>query len=144
MHDEGTGGNTAGGYGIFPLFPLTNCSFASCPVGIQARATLRAAGKDCEFLPTSCALFPNMTATSAATPGYFTSTFVNGIKLETTSTRRAGLIRFEFPNSTSATNHVVVDLTNDLQRSFHGGSVSVTPSGRVKLQGTFLQVSLSV
>ena len=46
MHDEGTGGNAAGGYGIFPLFPLTGCAFASCPVGIAARATLRAAGKD--------------------------------------------------------------------------------------------------
>ncbi|KAF9562100.1 hypothetical protein CPC08DRAFT_688216 [Agrocybe pediades] len=121
MHDEGTGGNTAGGYGIFPLFPLTNCSFSTCPVGIQARAALRAAGKD------------------TATPGYFSSTFVNGIKLEATSTRRAGLIKFTFPPSSNGTNHVVVDLTNDLQRSFHGGSVSITPSGQVKLQGTFLQ-----
>lgn len=66
MHDEGTGGvdyflsnvssvsnvflihlqNTDGGYGIFPLFPLTNCSFTSCPVGIDARKALRAAGAD--------------------------------------------------------------------------------------------------
>ncbi|KAF4610046.1 hypothetical protein D9613_010665 [Agrocybe pediades] len=121
MHDEGTGGNTAGGYGIFPLFPLTNCSFSTCPVGIQARAALRAAGKD------------------TATPGYFSSTFVNGIILEATSTRRAGLIKFTFPPSSNGTNHVVVDLTNDLQRSFYGGSVSITPSGQVKLQGTFLQ-----
>lgn len=46
MHDEGTGGNTNGGYGIFPLFPLMNCNFASCPVGLSARQTLRAAGTD--------------------------------------------------------------------------------------------------
>jgi len=46
MHDEGTGGNAAGGYGIFPLFPLNGCTFASCPVGVAARAALRAAGKD--------------------------------------------------------------------------------------------------
>ncbi|KAJ7182732.1 glycosyl hydrolase family 92-domain-containing protein [Mycena crocata] len=119
MHDEGTGGNTNGGYGIFPLFPLTNCSFASCPVGITARAALRAAGTD------------------AAVPGYFTTTFTNQIKLETTSTRRAGLIRFTYP--TSGPNHVVIDLTNDLQRSFQGGALSVTSEGRVKLGGTFFQ-----
>ncbi|KAH9475893.1 putative secreted glycosidase [Psilocybe cubensis] len=119
MHDEGTGGNAAGGYGIFPLFPLNNCSFLSCPVGITFRAALRAAGKD------------------AASPGYFTTTFTNGIQIETTSTRRAGLIRFTFP--TSGTNFLVADLTNDLGRSFQGGSISIAPSGRVKLGGTFLQ-----
>ena len=46
MHDEGTGGNTAGGYGIFPLFPLSGCDFESCPVGLDARKALRAAGTD--------------------------------------------------------------------------------------------------
>ncbi|KAJ8082572.1 hypothetical protein PM082_008427 [Marasmius tenuissimus] len=118
LHDEGTGGNTNGGYGVFPLFPLANCSFQSCPVGIGPRAALRAAGAD------------------AASPGYFTTTFVNGIKIETTSTRRAGLIRFTY---SSDANHVVVDLTNDLQRSFEGGSISIDPNGRTKLSGTFLQ-----
>ncbi|KXN82944.1 hypothetical protein AN958_02027 [Leucoagaricus sp. SymC.cos] len=103
MHDEGTGGNTNGGYGICPLFPLINCDFTSCPVGLSARQAFRVAGTD------------------AASPGYFTSTFVNGIKLEATSTRRAGLIRFTFPSSATS-NHVVVDLSNDLQRSFHGGT----------------------
>ncbi|KAJ7220563.1 glycosyl hydrolase family 92-domain-containing protein [Mycena pura] len=119
MHDEGTGGNTDGGYGIFPLFPLTGCSFTTCPVDINVRAALRAAGTD------------------AATPGYFTTTFVNNIKLETTSTRRSGLIRFTYP--TEGPNHVVIDLTNDLGRSFSGGSLSVSADGRVKLGGTFLQ-----
>ncbi|KAG6890043.1 hypothetical protein C0995_012500 [Termitomyces sp. Mi166 len=124
MHDEGTGGNIDGGYGIFPLFPLSNCTFATCSVGITARQVLRAAGAD------------------AASPGYFTTTFVNGIKTETTSTRRAGLIRFSYPFASAdpmPTNHVVVDLTHDLQRSFEGGSISVFPSGRVELGATFLQ-----
>ncbi|KAJ7176679.1 glycosyl hydrolase family 92-domain-containing protein [Mycena filopes] len=119
MHDEGTGGNSNGGYGIFPLFPLTNCNFTSCPVGIAARAALRAAGAD------------------AASPGYFTTTFVNKIKIETTSTRRAGLIRFTYP--TTGPNQVVVDLTNDLGRSFSGGSLELSAAGRVKLGGTYLQ-----
>lgn len=76
----------------------------------------------------------------AASPGYFTTEFVNGIKLEATSTRRAGLIRFTYPTSADST-HVVIDLTHDLQRSFEGGSLLLNASiGRVKLAGTFLQV----
>ncbi|KAF5366597.1 hypothetical protein D9758_008976 [Tetrapyrgos nigripes] len=117
MHDEGTGGNTNGGYGIFPLFPLKNCTFESCPVGIGARAALRAAGAD------------------AATPGYFTTKFVNNIQIETTSTRRAGLIRFTFPDSEQ--NHIVVDLAHDLGRSFSGGSIAITSDGRVELSGSY-------
>ena len=78
---------------------------------------------------------------TAASPGYFTTTFVNDIKLETTSTRRAGLIRFTYPPS-AGSGFVVVDLTHDLQRSFEGGSLSLDASvGRVELSGTFLQVS---
>ncbi|KAG9221214.1 hypothetical protein CCMSSC00406_0007388 [Pleurotus cornucopiae] len=120
MHDEGTGGNTNGGYGIFPLFPLANCAFSSCPVGLDARKALRAANVD------------------VASPGYFATQFVNGIKIETTSTRRAGLIRFTYP--LAQVNHVVIDLTNDLQRSFEGGSISISPSDQtIKLGGTFLQ-----
>ena len=46
MHDEGTGGNTEGGYGFFPLFPLIDCTFTSCPVTLSAREAKRAAGAD--------------------------------------------------------------------------------------------------
>lgn len=50
MHDEGTGGNTDGGYGFFPLFPLSNCTFSDCPVGLKAREAKRAAGADGTFI----------------------------------------------------------------------------------------------
>ena len=49
IHDEGTGGNSAGGYGVFPLFPLSDCAFDSCPVGLDARKALRAPNADGEF-----------------------------------------------------------------------------------------------
>ncbi|EJD08450.1 uncharacterized protein FOMMEDRAFT_101848 [Fomitiporia mediterranea MF3/22] len=121
MHDEGTGGNTAGGYGIFPLFPLTNCTFDACPVALDSRKALRAANAD------------------KASPGYFTSAFENGIKLEATSTRQAGLIKFTYPADLNGT-FVVVDLANDLQRSFEGGNLDIdADSGRVTLKGTYLQ-----
>lgn len=139
MHDEGTGGNTNGGYGIFPLFPLANCSFTSCPVALDSRKTLRAAGADgmfqkkFEYHSSSCHVL------IAASPGYFTTTFTNGIKLETTSTRRAGLIRFTYPSSAEAS--VVIDLANDLQRSFQGaGSLDINSTlARVTATGTYLQ-----
>lgn len=139
MHDEGTGGNTAGGYGFFPLFPLNNCTFTSCPVAINARKAKRAANTDGTQLTNrdhhlQC-------AQSVAQPGYFSTQFVNGIQIEATSTRRAGLIRFTYPTSLSP-NHVVIDLSNDLQRSFEGGGITIVPDqGRVLLNGTFLQVS---
>ncbi|GJJ06552.1 hypothetical protein Clacol_000744 [Clathrus columnatus] len=122
LHDEGTGGNTDGGYGNFPLFPLTNCTFGSCPVQLNNRKLSRV---------------PN---TDAASPGYFTSTLTNDVKIETTSTRRAGLIKFTYQNHTSSPNYIVVDLTNDLQRSFQGGELQYSPqTGRVMLGGTYLQ-----
>ncbi|KAF8591001.1 glycoside hydrolase family 92 protein [Ramaria rubella] len=120
LHDEGTGGNTDGGYGNFPLFPLTNCTFSSCPTQINSRKLARVPGTD------------------EAQPGYFTTTLTNGAKIETTSTRRAGLIRFTFTNGTE-NNHVVVDLTNDLQRSFQGGTLELDQNGKIQLGGTFLQ-----
>ncbi|KAL1718177.1 glycoside hydrolase family 92 protein [Schizophyllum commune] len=120
MHDEGTGGTATGGWGVFPLFPLADCDFSSCPVGIDDRKVKRIEG-------------------DSASPGYFTSTLTTGVQIETISTRRAGLIRFTYPSSSNST-HVVVDLTNDLQRSFHGGSLSLDPgAGRIELEGTFLQ-----
>lgn len=82
---------------------------------------------------------------SAASPGYFTTTFTNGIKIEATSTRRSGLIRFTYPSSSDSTNYVVIDLTNDLQRSFEGGALSLdSSSGRATLQGAFLQVRIII
>ena len=84
-------------------------------------------------------------ACAAATPGYFSTTLISGIQIEATSTRRAGLIRFTFPAFTEpTTNHIVVDLIDDLQRSFQGGSISISPSARVTLSGTFLQASFTI
>lgn len=80
--------------------------------------------------------------TIAASPGYFATTFENGIKLEATSTRRAGLIQFTYPSDVNGTL-VVVDLANDLQRSFEGGQLEIdASSSRVTLSGTYLQVRI--
>ncbi|TRM60423.1 glycoside hydrolase family 92 protein [Schizophyllum amplum] len=120
IHDEGTGGTATGGWGVFPLFPLAGCDFDACPVAIADREVQRLAG-------------------DSASPGYFTSTLTTGIQVETTTTRRAGLIRFTYPMGANSTL-VVVDLTNDLQRSFRGGRLILdADAGRIQLEGTFLQ-----
>lgn len=77
---------------------------------------------------------------SVASPGYFSVNFTDNRQIELTSTRRAGLMRFTFPEG-SDTNYVVVDLVNDLQRSFEGGELIIdTNNSQIMMMGTFLQV----
>ena len=56
-----------------------------------------------------------LTSLEDASPGYFTSTLNNDIKMEATSTRRAGLERFTFPRGSKP--YFVLDLSNDLPAS---------------------------
>ena len=58
-----------------------------------------------------------------AAPGYFTSTLNNDIKMEATSTRRAGLELFTFPKGSKP--YFVLDLANDLPASMRFEHVDV-------------------
>lgn len=72
-----------------------------------------------------------------ASPGYFSLTLDNGIQMEATSTRRAGLERFTFPKG-SGTPFFVLDLGNDLPASFKGGSMDIDPDkGRITIGGSW-------
>lgn len=69
-----------------------------------------------------------------AYPGYFTLTLDNDIKMEATSTWRAGLERFTFPPDSKP--YFVLDLANDLPGSFAGGELNIDPlKGRVTIGG---------
>ena len=69
-----------------------------------------------------------------ASPGYFSQTLDNGIKMEATSTRRAGLERFTFPGNEK--RYFVLDLANDLPASFAGGRMDIDPEqGRITIGG---------
>ena len=71
---------------------------------------------------------------SDASPGYFSLTLDNDIKMEATSTRRAGLERFTFP--TGSKPYFVLDLANDLPESFAGGSMDIDAvNGRITIGG---------
>jgi len=54
--------------------------------------------------------------------------------MEATSTRRAGLERYTFPNGT--TPFFTLDLSNDLTGSFKGGNMTIDPkAGRIMIGG---------
>jgi hypothetical protein len=65
-----------------------------------------------------------------ASPGYFSLGLNNSIRMEATSTRRAGLERFTFPKGD--TPFFTLDLANDLRQSFKGGNMTIDPDvGRI-------------
>ena len=69
-----------------------------------------------------------------ASPGYFAQTLDNDIKMEVTSTRRAGLERFTFPGNEK--RYFVLDLANDLPASYMGGAMNIDPEqGRITIGG---------
>src|SRR6266852_7124235 len=69
-----------------------------------------------------------------ASPGYFSLTLNNSIRMEATSTRRAGLERFTFPKGN--TPFFTLDLSNDLPHSFKGGNMTIDPkAGRITIGG---------
>jgi len=69
-----------------------------------------------------------------AYPGYFSLTLDNDIKMEATSTRRAGLERFTFPKGWKP--YFVLDLAHDLPGSFAGGTLDIDPEkGRITIGG---------
>ena len=69
-----------------------------------------------------------------ASPGYFSLTLNNSIKMEATATRRAGLERFTFPSGSKP--YFVLDLANDLPASFAGGELTIDPMhGRITIGG---------
>jgi hypothetical protein len=69
-----------------------------------------------------------------ASPGYFSLTLNNSIRMEATSTRRAGLERFTLPQDN--TSFFALDLSNDLSNSFKGGNITINPdAGRITIGG---------
>ncbi|KAG0151539.1 hypothetical protein CROQUDRAFT_719745 [Cronartium quercuum f. sp. fusiforme G11] len=119
LHDSGTGSNL-GSYGNYEIMP-TRCpqGFDSCITRSADRLRLRVNGSE------------------DASPGYFAITLdAPRVKLEATSTRRAGLERFTFEPAGDQKAYFVLDLSNDLPRSFAGGKMEIDPKkGRVKLGG---------
>lgn len=80
--------------------------------------------------------FRLLTQITDASPGYFSQTLNNKIQIEATSTRRAGLERFTFPNGSKP--YFVLDLANDLPGSFSGGVMDIDPGkGRITLGGSW-------
>lgn len=125
LHDSGTG-SSAGSFGNFESMPVVcpGNDFKKCPTRLDDRKRKRLAGKD------------------EASPGYFTLTLDNSIKMEATATRRSGLIRYTFPQSAldggKLDPHVVQDWTNDLPGTFRGGDIQIdTEKGQIRMNGSW-------
>lgn len=125
LHDSGTGSSLGsfGNFGSLPVVCPAN-DFAACPTTLDARKRWRLPGHD------------------FASPGYFTLTLNNSIKMEASATRRAGLIRYTFPASVLEGGrlqpHIVQDWTNDAPGRFRGGTIDVDPEqGRILLNGSW-------
>lgn len=134
MHDSGTG-SSLGTYGNFEIMPLL-CpgGFETCTVRIDERLRYRKNNTDVSTPRYVAPGSHDRHVEQEAYPGYFAQTLDNDIKMEATSTRRAGLERFTFPNG--AKPYFTLDLANDLPESFAGGSLNIDPEqGRITLGG---------
>lgn len=125
LHDSGTG-SAYGSYGNFESMPIVcpDDNIHLCPTRIDDRKRPRKVGQD------------------YAEPGYFTLTLNNGIKMETTTTRRAGLVRYTYPSSAldggKLQPFVVQDWTNDLPGTFRGGKMYFDiERGRIHMNGSW-------
>ncbi|CEH15790.1 MYOSIN-BINDING PROTEIN-RELATED [Ceraceosorus bombacis] len=124
LHDSGTG-SSSGSFGQSESMAVFCETFATCPKTLDERMRKRVKGKD------------------VARPGYFSSQLVDGVVIEVTSTRRAGLQRWTFPKDKVAQAGykkptIVYDWTNDLPGTFRGGQMDFNyEQGRVMMNGSW-------
>ncbi|KAK0544025.1 hypothetical protein OC844_007515, partial [Tilletia horrida] len=111
LHDSGTGSSDGsfGNWGVLPVV-CANGDFNMCTTTVEKRKIRRAPGGDVAY------------------PGYFSTTLKNGIVMEATTTRRAGLQRYTFPKQLLDANHslphLVFDWTRDNPSSWAGGEIN--------------------
>ena len=109
--------------------------FNTCTTTLAARQRFR--HPDSDGMSSTQCTYANICQHHCATdasPGYFSLTLNNSIKMEATATRRAGLERFTFPSGSKP--YFALDLANDLPSSFAGGELTIDPvKGRITIGG---------
>ncbi|KAJ6545692.1 alpha-1,2-mannosidase, putative subfamily [Mycena capillaripes] len=110
LHDDGTGGGYS--LGNFPFLPLTT---AECADNDLTKCTLDRSRRALEH------------GEPTASPGYFAIPLNNGVNAEMTVTQHTALYRLTYQPGTDQMM-VLLDITGDLGKSFHGGKVTFTPS----------------
>jgi putative alpha-1,2-mannosidase len=100
----------------------------TCPVALEARKVRRALNGD-------------GTPQDSGSPGYFKTMLETGVQVELTATRRTALHRYTFPvakDSAVTNQHIIIDLTNDGQKSGYKTELKIEPErGRVTGGATF-------
>ncbi|KAJ6545708.1 glycosyl hydrolase family 92-domain-containing protein [Mycena capillaripes] len=110
LHDDGTGGGYS--LGNFPFLPLTT---AECADNDLTKCILDRSRRALEH------------GEPTASPGYFAIPLNNGVNAEMTVTQHTALYRLTYQPGTDQMM-VLLDITGDLGKSFHGGKVTFTPS----------------
>ncbi|GAP87830.1 putative glycoside hydrolase family 92 protein [Rosellinia necatrix] len=111
MHEHGTGGGPK--YGIVAQMPLTSIDH---PVNILDNTTYwqRRVGDD------------------VASVGYYKTEFENGIKIELSGARHAGIVQYSFPDGEK---HVLVDVSHYLPSIGDGASGQMFLDGEISIDG---------
>ncbi|KAK8029559.1 secreted glycosidase [Apiospora rasikravindrae] len=92
LHDSGTG-SSEGSFGNFCIMPVVCGGFSECPTLEQPRS-LRRVGDG---------------RNDTGFPGYFSTTLVNGVRIDLASTQAASLERYSFPRGDGADAGVGLD-----------------------------------
>ncbi|KAB8336740.1 hypothetical protein FH972_021049 [Carpinus fangiana] len=114
MHESGTGGFPK--YGIVPQMPLTTIA---APVNILDNRTY----------------WQHRTDPDVARVGYFKTHLQNGVNVELSASRHAGIMQYSFP---AGEKHVLVDISHYLPdenggysvQAYLGGEIEVSESGQ--------------
>lgn len=110
MHESGTGGFPK--YGIIPQMPLTT---VAAPVNLLDNTTYMQARVD----------------NDTAKVGYFRTQLQNGVTVELSGARHAGIMEYSFP---AGEKHVLVDVSHYLPDEKGGYSVQAFLGGQIDLQ----------
>lgn len=111
MHESGTGGDPK--YGIIPQMPLTTID---SPVDLLDNRTY----------------WQPRVANDTARVGYYTTQLLNGVTIELSGARHAGIMQYSFPEGEK---HILVDVSHYLPNEQGGASVQVFLGGEIQVDG---------
>lgn len=109
MHESGTGGFPK--YGVIPQMPLTT---VATPVNILDNQTY----------------WQSRVGNDTARVGYFKTNLANGVTVELSGARHAGIIQYSFP---TGQKHVLVDVSHYLPDEGGGYSVQNYQGGQIQI-----------
>lgn len=112
MHESGTGG--APKYGVIPQMPLTSIEAPVNLLDNQTYAQPRVCFFSCRTISASeevclITVVLQQVGNDTASVGYFKTTLQNGVVVELSASRHAGIINYSFP---SGGKYILIDISH--------------------------------